>query len=145
VANQPAAGQLYLVYDQRDAPTVTPWADRLFEHFEVIHPAFEGAEAEIREFHEENLQSCDGVLIFYGAANQVWLRRKLAEVQKSAGYGRTKGTPELAICLIPPDTPEKARFRTHLAPTIPQTGGFSFEPLRPYVEALTLRTRGSPG
>ena len=31
---------------------------------------------------------CDGVLIYYGAGNEMWLRRKLREVQKSAGYGR---------------------------------------------------------
>lgn len=135
---------LYLVYDQRDVTTVAPWADCLFEHFEVVHPCFDGEEAEVRGFHEENLQSCDGVLIFHGAANQIWLRRKLAEVQKSAGYGRTKKAPELAICLIPPDNSEKARFRTHLASVIPQTGGFSFPPLQPFIEALKARTRGSP-
>lgn len=137
--------QLYLVYDPRDASTIAPWADALFtEHFEVLHPTFEGGEAEIREYHDENLRTCDGVLILYGAANQIWVRRKLAEVQKSAGYGRTKAPPQLAVCLIPPDTPEKARFRTHLAPVIPQTGGFSLAPLRSFMEALRDRTRGSP-
>ena len=144
-SNAAANGQLYLVYDERDVETITPWADFLFEHFEVIQPAFDGDEAEIREFHDENLQNCDGVIIFYGAANQVWLRRKLAEVQKSAGYGRTKPMPELAICLIPPDTPDKARFRTHIAPVIVQTQGFSFGPLQEYVERLKLRTRGPEG
>jgi hypothetical protein len=145
VASGPmAAPQLYLVYDQRDASTIGPWADFLFEHFEVVHSCFEGDEAEIREFHDENLRNCDGVVIFYGAASQMWLRRKLAEVQKSAGYGRMKKPPELAVCLIPPDTPDKGRFRTHLAPVLSQTGGFSFGPLQPFVEALKTRARGSP-
>jgi hypothetical protein len=139
-----AAAQLYLVYDQRDLGSVQPWSDFLFEHFEVVHPAFDGDEAEIRAFHEENLQTCDGVLIFYGAGSQVWLRRKLAEVQKSAGYRRAKGMPELAVCIIPPETAEKAIFRTHLATVIQQVGGFSDAPLQPYVEALKARTRGSP-
>jgi hypothetical protein len=140
--NQRIAGQLYLVYDQRDQAVVTPWADFLFERFEVVHSCFDGEEAEIRAFHEENLQNCDGVLLFHGSANQVWLRRKLAEIQKSAGYGRAKAMPEVAVCLIPPDTPDKAHFRTHLASVIVQTGGFSSEPLRPFIEALDTRTRG---
>ena len=37
---------------------------------EVIQPVFEGDEAEIREYHEENLRTCDGVLIFYGAGQR---------------------------------------------------------------------------
>ena len=84
--------------------------DLLFrEQFEVLQPLFEGDEAEIREYHEENLRTCDGVLIFYGAANEMWLRRKLRELQKSAGYGRTKPPAGGGICLLPPDTPEKER------------------------------------
>ena len=146
--SMPAPGsvtaQLYLVYDHRDVSAIAPWADALFEHFEVVHPSFEGDEAEIREYHDENLRTCDGVLIFHGAANQIWLRRKLAEVQKIAGYGRVKAPPALAVCLIPPDTPEKARFRTRLAPIIVQTSGFSLAPLQPFIDALRDRTRGSP-
>jgi hypothetical protein len=135
----PTSTQLYLIYDMRDADVVTPWVDFLFKDFEVIQPVFSGDEAEIREYHEENLRSCDGALIFYGAANECWLRRKLAELQKSAGYGRTKAMPSVAICLAPPQTAEKARFRTHKAIVIPQWEGFSPDPLQPFVSALRVR------
>ena len=92
-----AAPRVYLIADQRDADSITPWADGLFEQdLELICPIFEGDEAEIREYHEENLSTCDGVLIFYGAGNELWLRRKLREVQKTAGYGRTKPPPPWA-------------------------------------------------
>ena len=67
------------------AGVIGPWADFLFNHCEVIHPVFNGDEAEVREYHEENLKTCQGALIFYGAGNEVWLRRKLRELQKSAG------------------------------------------------------------
>ena len=138
-----ATGQLYLLYDQRDSAAIGPWADFLFEHFEVLHPSFDGDEADIRKSHEENLQNCDGVLILYGAGNESWVRRKLAELQKSAGYGRSKAPPEVAVSLIPPERAEKARFRTHFATVIAQTAGFSYAPLQPFVEALKARTRGS--
>lgn len=129
--------RLYLIYDQRDAHITSPWEDFLFEQeLEVIHPVFEGDEAEIREYHEENLQSCDGALIFYGSANECWLRRKLRELQKTPGYGRSKPIPIVAIVLVPPRTPSKERFRTHEALVIPQWDGFSPAPLQPLISSL---------
>jgi hypothetical protein len=137
------AGQVYLVYDPRERETVAPWADLLFLDFEVVHPAFEGDETEIREYHEENLRTCDGVIIFYGAGNQVWLRRKLSEVQKSAAYGRAGARPEIAVCVIPPGTPDKEHFRTHLATVIRQDTGFAPGPIEPFVASLKSRAQGS--
>lgn len=133
------AAQVYLLYDSRDTDAITPWSDFLFKDFEVIHPAFSGDEAELRQYHEDNLRTCDGVVIFYGAANEPWLRRKLAELQKSAGYGRTKPMPEVVICLIPPQTVEKARFRTHRALVVAQWAGLSPEALEPFVSVLKAR------
>jgi hypothetical protein len=131
-----SSAQLYLVYDKRDAQAILPCATFLFKDFEVIHPVFEGDEAEVREYHEENLRSCDGALIFYGAGNECWLRRKLREIQKSAGYGRTKPTPVIGISLIAPRTPEKERFCTHEALVIPQWDGFAPDPLQPFVSRV---------
>jgi hypothetical protein len=129
---------VYLIYDQRDAGVVFPWAEFLFQQgIEVIRPVFEGDEAEVREYHEENLCGCDGALILYGGASECWLRRKLREVQKSAGYGRTKPMPAVAISLVPPKTGEKETFRTHEAMVIPQMDGFSPDPMRPFISRLT--------
>jgi hypothetical protein len=129
--------RLYLIYDQRDALITSPWEDFLFEQkLEVLRPVFEGDEAEIREYHEENLRSCDGALILYGSGNECWLRRKLRELQKSPGYGRSKPMPTVAISLVPPRTPDKERFRTHEALVIPQWDGFSPEPLQPLISSL---------
>jgi hypothetical protein len=103
----------------------------------VIRPVFEGDEAEIRAYHDENLRTADGIVIFYGAGNECWLRRKLREVQKSAGYGRTKPNPDVGICLIAPRTPEKERFRTHEATLIPQWDGLSIDAWQPFISRLT--------
>jgi hypothetical protein len=128
---------VYLLYDQRDAAAVSPWADFLFEQgLEVMHPIFEGDQAEIREYHEENLRTSDGVVIFFGAGNELWLRRKFSELQKIAGYGRTKPAPAVAVCLVPPRTPEKERFRTHEAIVVPQWDGLSPDPWQPLIAGL---------
>jgi hypothetical protein len=135
--------RLYLIADERDKDTIRPWGDGLFEQgVEVIYPIFDGDETEIREYHEENLASCDGVLIFYGAGNELWVRRKLREVQKSAGYGRTKPRPVAGICLLNPRTAEKERFRTHEAIVVDQWDRFSAAALQPFVAQLKAGRSG---
>ena len=132
-----AAPQVYFVADQRDADRIVPWCDALFDqHLEVIQPIFDGDEAELRAFHEETLSSCDACLIFYGAGNELWLRRKLREIQKSPGYGRTKPAPLVWIAQIGPRTPDKERFRTHEATVVPQWDGVALEALRPFIAQL---------
>jgi hypothetical protein len=136
-AAAPGLARVYLVYDERDAAVISPWADFLFEQgVEVMHPVFEGDEAEVREYHEENLRTSDGVVIFFGAASELWLRRKFRELQKIAGYGRTKSAPVVAVCLLPPKTPEKERFRTHEAIVVPQWDGLSPDPWQPILARL---------
>jgi hypothetical protein len=122
--------RIYLIYDQRDAASALASEDLLFHQgFEVVRSLFDGTEAEIREYHEDSLRTCDGALIFYGSGSECWLRRKLRELQKSAGYGRTKPVAALGILLIPPRTPEKERFRTHEAAVLPQFDGFQSGPV----------------
>jgi hypothetical protein len=126
--------RLYLMYDRRDAAATAPWANFLFEQgLDVVHPMLEGDEVEIREFHEENLSTCDGALIFYGAANECWVRRKLRELQKSVGYGRVDPMPAVAIILIPPTNAAKEHFRTHEAIILPQWDALSPGSVRPFI------------
>jgi hypothetical protein len=127
---------VYLIYDQRDADAAAAWADRLFEQdVEVLHPLFDGDETDIRDYHDENLRTCDGVIIFFGAANEAWVRRKMRELQKAAGYGRTLPPPALAICLLEPRTAEKDRFRTHEG-TVLQAWNDGAASLAPFVARL---------
>jgi hypothetical protein len=102
----------------------------------VVHPVFEGDEAEVRESHEENLRDCDAAIIFYGKVNELWVRHKLRELQKSAGYGRTRPLRALAISLIDPENPEKQKFRTHDAMVITQPSDFDPERLQPFIAQL---------
>jgi uncharacterized coiled-coil protein SlyX len=119
---------IYLIYDQRDVEAVAPWIDFLFKDFEVIRSVFDKDESANRSYHQASLQKCDAVAIFYGAGNESWLRRKLREVQKSAGYGRTGPQPPVGIVLIPPRTSEKDQFRTQDALLIPQWDGVAPAP-----------------
>jgi hypothetical protein len=122
--------RMYLVYDERDVDVISPWADFLFDlGFEIVRPTFD--EAKVRKYHQENLCTADAVVIFFGAADEAWLRGQLDEIQKSAGYGRQKPAPAVVVCVLAPKTPEKARFRTHEATLIPQYDGLSKDAWQP--------------
>ena len=82
------------------------------------------------------LRTSDGVVIFDGAANPLWLRRKFSELKKIPGYGRTKPSPVVAVCLLPPKTMEKEHFRAHEATVIPQWDGLTPEPWQPILARL---------
>jgi hypothetical protein len=130
-------GQIYLMHDERDAAGVKPFADYLFDQgFEVLRPMFKGDEAEVREAHEENLRVCNGALIFYGVTNEAWVRRKLREIQKSVGYGRTDPLPATSIVSMPPVTDEKQQFRTHDCTVISAQGEFNAAGLAPFLALL---------
>ncbi|HEY6988395.1 MAG TPA: toll/interleukin-1 receptor domain-containing protein [Bryobacteraceae bacterium] len=125
--------QIYLIFDRQDLETIGPWRDFLFEHFEVICSVFDGDEAEIRAYHEENLRLSDVVLIHYGAGSEIWLRRKLRELLKSSAYGRTEPFRAVGILVAPPCTPQKRVFKTHEAMVISQFDGFASEPFAPFL------------
>ena len=113
--------RIYLICDERDLEQIAPLADHLFgEGFEVILPLFDPDEAQARLDHEENLRLCDALLIYYGQGNELWQRRKLSELRKSAGLGRSTALRGKAIYVAPPLTAQKARLRTHEALVLQQ-------------------------
>ena len=59
------------------------------------------------------------------------------------GYGRVGPSPVVGICLIPPKTAEKERFRTHEALVVPQWAGLSPEALEKFVSRM--KEHGEPG
>jgi hypothetical protein len=131
--------RIYMIYDQRDGDAPQPLEDYLFRQgYEVIVPVFDGDEAQVRKDHEESLSICDGVLLYYGTANELWLRRKLREIQKSAAFGRKRPISGKAIVVAPPGSNTKQRFRTHEALVIDQQSGFDPAPLKPFLSQLRI-------
>ena len=129
--------RIYVISDRRDETAPAALADYLYEQgFEVILPVFEGEESQIRKDHEENLSVCDAVLFYYGEGNELWLRQKLREVQKSAAFGRKKPIVIKAIYVAPPDNPTKAKFRTREAMVIDQRAPFDPAALSGFISQL---------
>lgn len=104
---------VYLICDSNDLDLIQPIEDVLYHNgCEVLLPIFEGDESQIREDHIENLKICDAAIVFYGNANELWLRSKMRDFIKINGYGRTKPIASKIVYLSSPDTASKQRFRS---------------------------------
>ncbi len=129
--------RVYLICDQRDGEATLAVEDALWDQgFEVIVPVFDGDEAQVRRDHEESMVGCDAALLFWGAGNELWLRRKMRELQRAAGLGRSQPMLAKAVYVAPPEDPKKARFRTREAIVIHQQGSFDQASLQPFVGQL---------
>lgn len=129
--------RIYIVVDQADIDRVRALEDYLFGcGYEVLLPLFEGDESALREDHKENLMVCDAVLIFQGSSNEMWLRTKLRDLQKLAGYGRKRILAK-AIYMAASQTGGSEHFRTHEAKVLREFGAFDPSVLEPFLDDLT--------
>lgn len=120
------APKLYLICDPKDEASVERLEDYLFDQgLEVSLPAFDGDDADAAALHQENLLSCDAVLVYYGSAPKAWVDIKLRELLKAAGYGRETPIGVQAVYVAPPDDRRKERFRSHQASVIRQAEEFA--------------------
>jgi hypothetical protein len=119
------APKLYLICDAKDEAAVEALEDYLFaQGLEVSLPAFDGADADAAALHQDNLLTCNAVLVYYGAAPKAWVDIKLRELLKATGYGRQAPIAVQAIYIAPPDDRRKDRYHSHQASVIRQPGAF---------------------
>jgi serine/threonine protein kinase len=120
------APKVYLICDQKDEADIEALEDYLFDQgMEISLPAFDGDDAAAAALHQENLLTCDAVMVYYGAAPKAWVDIKLRELLKATGYGRAAPIQVQAVYIAPPDDRRKERFRSHEACVIRQSGGFA--------------------
>lgn len=113
------APKLYLICDPKDESSVEALEDYLFDQgLEVCLPAFDGEDADAASLHQQNLLTCDAVLVYYGAAPKAWVDIKLRELLKASGYGRETPIEVQTVYIAPPDDRRKERFRSHQAGVI---------------------------
>ena len=87
-------------------------------------PAFDGDDADAAALHQDNLLTCNAVLVYYGAAPKAWVDIKLRELLKATGYGREAPIAVQSVYIAPPDDRRKERFQSHQAGVIRQPGEF---------------------
>jgi hypothetical protein len=113
------APKLYLICDPKDEASVEALEDYLFDQgLEVCLSAFDGDDADAAALHQDNLLTCDAVLVYYGAVPKAWVDIKLRELLKAAGYGRETPIGVQAVYVAPPGDRRKERYRSHPAGVI---------------------------
>ena len=106
--------------------------------FEVGLPAFEGDASEVRKTNQQNLASCDAVLVFYGAGDEAWKRAIDNELKKMAGYRGGKPLPPIYIYLAEPRTSDKEDLIDMEEPgLIDGLDGFAEAAVSKRIQALT--------
>ena len=86
---------------------------------------------------------CDAVLIYHGSASEHWLRMKVFDLLKAAGWGRAEPFQAKAVLMGPPATAHKATFATKEALVLDATRDSSASLLEPFLAqlvAVTTRT-----
>ena len=117
---------VYFICDQRDLNDTKEIEDFLFDSgYEVVLPIFEGSEADLRKEHEENLRACDAILVYYGNANELWLRSMTRDLLRIPALGRSKPLLASIAYLAGPASPQKERFRSHELTIINGLAGFN--------------------
>lgn len=122
---------IYLDCDERDLekPAFDPLYDWLSQSFEVILPDYDRSGL---SQSESLLQRCEAVLIYYGEANNLWLRRRVNALKKSR-YGRSTPLRAQAIYLTDPG---KQYFSDPEIPLIQGFQGFQSDLLSPFLQQL---------
>ncbi len=143
-ADSAAPPRVYLICDRQDYDDVGPLSDYLFDQgCEVITPLMDSDDETLaRTDHRDNLLLCDVILIYYGSAGESWLRAKLLDLRKLAGYGRTRPLLAKAIYIGAPASPAKDRFRTLEATVIKGGERFTPEPLQTLLAQLAAAKGG---
>lgn len=105
-------GGVYLIHAARDADEIAPLRALLEKSgLRVFVPDLEGNHERAREAHFRRLRSCDAALIFYGLANEQWVRMKQQDLKKAAGYGRSRGLPAAVFVAGDDNSSAKRHFQ----------------------------------
>ena len=130
---------IYFICDERDLKSSVP-VRKLCKQlgFEVELPLFEGEASVVRQANQQNLTSCDIVVVFYGAGDAAWKRTIDGELRKMAGYRGGKSRPPIFTYLAEPKTHDKQDLIDMQEPClIDALGGFSEEAAAKALSSVT--------
>lgn len=107
---QPSTRRVYLIYDPADDPVISPVDEGLAARGSTVRlPVFDGDEKARDQDHRDALLEADLIVLYWGAATELWLNSHLGFIRKSQGYGRPN-PPKIALLIAPPPGSRKQRW-----------------------------------
>jgi hypothetical protein len=77
---------LYVICDERDVKATVPIRKFLRKSgYDIEIPVFEGNATRVRKENQQLLDRCEGVILFYGAGEELWKRTMDGELKKLKG------------------------------------------------------------
>lgn len=106
-ADEQSRGMVYVVCAQEDRKDALPLMRYLrSQHFEVKLPVFTGSAEAVSRAHEEQLATCDAVVIYYGRGDEAWRYAQQSELKKLSAL-RERPLACTYIYLAAPDNDDK--------------------------------------
>jgi len=141
-ASDAAAQIVHVQMSEADRSAAVPLIKLLRAHgLQTTTPVFSGDAAELREANTQLIESCDALLLLYGAGDEVWKFHQLNELRKrgaSAGRARTRAD---WICVAAPATDDKRLLQSLAEPNlIDASAGFTEAALQPLWASLAAPT-----
>ena len=129
---------VYVICDERDRKATIPLRKFFKNHgLESKIPVFEGDAATVRQSNQDLLSTCDAVVIFYGAGDELWKRSVDSDLRKAFGYRTTKSPLVIYTYLSDPATDDKKEFIELEEPRlIDGLSGFSEAAFAEFVSAV---------
>jgi hypothetical protein len=123
--------QVYLDCDERDleTPGIEPLYEWLEQNFRVVLPDYEDSNV---TRSEAMIKQCEAVLIYYGEASGLWLKRRLLALKKTL-YGRSMPLRAKAVYAA---NPAKQCLSDSDVPVIEGFGKFQPDLLNVFLEQL---------
>jgi hypothetical protein len=75
---------------------------------ELLLPAFDGPEQELRLFHKQNIKDCHAVAVCWVNGSETWARVQASELKDWQGLGREHQFVYRSVVAGPPSTKEKS-------------------------------------
>jgi hypothetical protein len=129
--------RIYLMCDAKDLPNPTFKAldNFLFQRGYEVRKTMPAGAKDARKMHEYCLQNFDAFVIYYGEGSEVWVQRKLDDLEK---FRNTSQAPvrSKAVYIGPPDDEAKREFRVHEWTVIPPAAEFSAEQMSAFLAPL---------
>jgi hypothetical protein len=105
--------KIYFIYESDDEEAIQLLDDYLYNEkgYEVMRPLDSNPEEAERE-HQECLKYCDAVLIYWGNSSELWVRKKLDDLQNSINLRSANPISAKILYIATPQRNQKEKFRT---------------------------------
>ena len=102
-ASDAADMRLFVYHSAEDSAYALNLAQALQQRkLEPLLPAFDGPEADIKSFNSKQLVDCDGVILCWAAASEVWVRAQASGLRNWSALGRSQQFRYRAVVAAPP-------------------------------------------